>query len=42
MGAFYGCKIRNKETNLKTGKLWSIEDVPNYWKEKTTEWLNVN
>ncbi len=40
MGAFYGNKIKNKEINSKTGMLWTLEDVPAFWKTKTKEWLN--
>ena len=39
MGAFYGTKISNAETNQKTGKAWTLSDVPAYWKSKTEEWI---
>lgn len=40
MGAFYGNKICNGDTNPKTGEAWKLDDVPAYWKTKTAEWLN--
>ncbi|GFI47812.1 hypothetical protein IMSAGC019_03138 [Lachnospiraceae bacterium] len=39
MGAFYGSKILNGETNPKTGKVWKLEDVPSLWKPKAEKWL---
>lgn len=42
MGAFYGTKIQNNESNPKTGAAWSIEDVPQLWKSKTEKWLQDN
>ena len=39
MGAFYGNKIKNKEINNKTGKAWTLEDVPFFCREKTEQWL---
>lgn len=39
MGAFYGNKIKNMELNQKTGKAWTLEDVPVFWKAKTERWL---
>ncbi len=39
MGAFYGSKIKNKEINPRTGKEWTLEDVPSFWRKKTEEWL---
>lgn len=39
MGAFYGSKIVNREINVKTGKAWTIKDVPVYWTEKTENWI---
>ncbi len=39
MGAFYGSKIVDKEINAKTGKAWTIKDVPAYWSKKTQEWM---
>jgi hypothetical protein len=42
MGAFYGNKIVNKEINAKTGKAWTIKDVPAFWKAKTENWLKEN
>jgi len=39
MGAFYGTKIKNAETNHKTGKPWVLGDVPAYWRAKTEAWL---
>ncbi len=39
MGAFYGSKILNGETNTKTGEAWKIDDVPKLWREKTQAWL---
>ena len=42
MGAFYGTKVISKEINEKTGKPWTIEDVPSLWKKKTQEWISAN
>lgn len=42
MGAFYGKKIKDGEINPKTGKSWKLADVPNYWKDKTENWLKEN
>ncbi len=42
MGAFYGKKIRNGETNPKTKETWKLADVPPLWKAKTEEWLGAN
>ena len=42
MGAFYGIKIRNQETNPKTGAAWQLGDVPSLWKDKTSDWLKKN
>ena len=42
MGAFYGSKIVDKEINTKTGRAWTVKDVPAYWKEKTEKWLKDN
>jgi len=42
MGAFYGKKIRNKETNSKTGAAWELADVPSLWRKKTEEWLEAH
>ncbi len=42
MGAFYGTKIRNGETNLKTGEAWKLEDVPKLWRARTDAWLKEN
>jgi len=39
MGAFYGSKILNGDTNPKTGEAWRLEDVPTYWREKAGAWL---
>ncbi len=39
MGTCYGTKIRNREINPKTGKLWQLKDVPDFWREMTSEWL---
>lgn len=42
MGAFYGSKILrgDDEINPKTGKAWTIDDVPKLWREKTQTWLD--
>ncbi len=40
MGAFYGTKIASGEINPKTGKAWTIDDVPKLWKAKTQQWLD--
>lgn len=42
MGAFYGTKIKDKETNPKTGESWKMGDVPALWKKKTEDWLKAN
>ena len=42
MGAFYGRKIKYAEINPKTGKAWTLEDVPSYWRSKVTQWLGEN
>ncbi len=39
MGAFYGKKILSEDINPKTGKAWTLEDVPAYWREKTKKYL---
>lgn len=42
MGAIYGGKIRRDEINPKTGKAWTFEDVPAFWKKKTEYWMKTN
>ncbi len=42
MGAFYGIKIRNGELNPKTGEVWTLQDVPSFWRNKTESWLEDN
>lgn len=42
MGRFYGTKIKNGEINPKTGKPWTLDDVPRLWKKATEKWLNEN
>ena len=42
MGAFYGNKIKNKELNPKTGAVWTLEDVPSFWRKKTNKWPEDN
>lgn len=42
MGKFYGVKIKNEEINPKTGKAWTIEDVPKLWRNATQKWLDEN
>ena len=39
MEVFYGTKIKNKEINPKTGKAWTLDDVPAYRREATEQWL---
>lgn len=39
MAEFYENKIRNKESNPKTGNAWCIDDVPKLWKKKVEELL---
>ena len=34
MVAFYVRKIKNGDLNKKTGEPWSVEDVPDVWKDK--------
>ncbi len=42
MGAFYGKKIRDGETNPRTGAAWKLGDVPSLWRSKTDDWLSAN
>ena len=42
MGKFYGVKILHGEINPKTGKPWTLDDVPRLWKKATEKWLNEN
>lgn len=42
MGRFYGIKIKNGEINDKTGLLWTINDVPKFWRNATQKWLDEN
>jgi len=42
MGAFYRSKIKNKEINKKTGNVWSLEDVPSFWRSKAEKWIAEN
>lgn len=35
MGEFYAKKIKNQEINKKTGKAWTLNDVPAYWRAAT-------
>lgn len=42
MGAFYGIKIRNQQTNPKTGAAWVLGDVPSLWKPKVKKWLEAH
>ncbi len=42
MGKFYGTKILNGEINTRTGKAWTINDVPTLWKNATMRWLEAN
>lgn len=42
MGRFYGIKIKAGETNAKTGKPWTIKDVPKLWQKATKAWLADN
>lgn len=39
MEEFYGNKIKNMKINKKTGKAWTLEDVPVHWREKTAQCL---
>ncbi len=39
MGAFYGTKIKNADINPKTGKAWTLKDVPAFWQAKVKTWL---
>lgn len=39
MAAFYGKKIIAGTINPKTGKPWTIEDVPTYWRAATETWI---
>ncbi len=39
MGEFYGKKIIRQEINSKTGKPWTLKDVPSLWKKRTENWL---
>lgn len=40
MGMFYGKKVWSGETNPQTGRAWVLEDVPAYWRKRTTEWID--
>lgn len=31
----YARHLEERDINVNTGKVWSINDVPNTWKEKT-------
>ncbi len=42
MGAFYGNKIKNGDINPQTGKMWSLKDVPSFWRTKAADWLEGN
>lgn len=42
MGKFYGVKIKSEEINPKTGKAWTILDVPKLWRNATQKWLSEN
>lgn len=42
MGRFYGMKIKAGEINAKTGKPWTIKDVPKLWQKATKAWLTEN
>lgn len=39
MGEWYGKKILSGAINPKTGKAWTIDDVPRLWKPRTIKWL---
>lgn len=42
MGNFYGTKIKDAEVNQKTGKAWTMEDVPSFWRKATEKWITEN
>lgn len=42
MAKFYGTKIKNGDINSKTGKPWTLDDVPRLWKKATEKWLAAN
>ena len=42
MGKFYGEKILYGMINSKTGKAWTIKDIPAYWIEKTENCMEEN
>lgn len=31
----YAKHLENRDTNVNTGEVWSINDVPNTWRSKT-------
>ncbi len=39
MVLFYVTKIKNKEINYNTNKVWSIDDVPRLWKTRVEQEL---
>lgn len=41
MGRFYGDKIINELINPKTGKSWTIDDVPKLWKSATQSYIDA-
>ena len=40
MVAFYVRKIKNGDLNKKTEKPWSVEDVPDVWREQVEQELS--
>ena len=42
MGAFYGNMILRGEPKRNSEKPWTIEDVPELWREKTQAWLDTH
>ena len=40
MGAYYGNKIKTGQINPATEKSWTLNDVPDFWKDKTEAWLS--
>lgn len=39
IGEYYGTFIVNKQTNPKTNKPWTIDDVPERFKSQTATWV---
>jgi hypothetical protein len=40
MAKLYASKIRNKETNVMTEDVWSMNDVPERWRQEVQSILD--